>query len=158
MVAVFVVVFVTAFNDWRKEKQFRGLRDCIEDQRTTSVMRNGVMKQVNIRDLLVGDICCIKYGDLIPADGLIVQASDLKIDESSLTGESTLVKKDQLNDPIILSGFFLFLDMLLDFLIKIEQFSKRKQRYGRKCSFSCTCRRFELSNRHHYETNGSCQR
>jgi Ca2+ transporting ATPase len=104
MIAVLVVVFVTAFNDWRKEKQFRGLRDCIEDQRTTSVIRNGTIKQLNIRELLVGDICLIKYGDLIPADGVIVQASDLNIDESSLTGETNLIKKDTTNDVIVLSG------------------------------------------------------
>lgn len=104
MVAVLVVVFVTAFNDWRKEKQFRGLRDCIEDHRVTSVIRNGVVKQINIRDLVVGDLCCIKYGDLIPADGLIVQASDFNVDESSLTGETNLIKKDALNNSIILSG------------------------------------------------------
>lgn len=104
MVAVFVVVFVTAFNDWRKERQFRGLRDCIEDHRVTSVIRNGTIKQINIRDLLVGDICCIKYGDLIPADGLIVQASDFNVDESSLTGETNLVKKNPDTDSIILSG------------------------------------------------------
>lgn len=107
MVAVFVVVFVTAFNDWRKEKQFRGLRDCIEDQLTTSVVRNGLVQQINIRDLVVGDVCCIKYGDLIPADGLVVQASDFNVDESSLTGETNLIKKDPVNNAIILSGLFL---------------------------------------------------
>ena len=104
MIAVLVVVFVTAFNDWRKEKQFRGLRDCIEEQRTTSVIRNGAVKQLNIRDLLVGDLCLIKYGDLIPADGLVVQASDLKVDESSMTGETNLIKKDTARDVILLSG------------------------------------------------------
>lgn len=109
MVAVFVVVFVTAFNDWRKEKQFRGLRDCIEDQRTTSVVRNGLVQQINIHDLVVGDVCCIKYGDLIPADGLVVQASDFNVDESSLTGETNLIKKDSANNAIILSGLFLSL-------------------------------------------------
>lgn len=99
-----MVVLVTALNDWRKEKQFRGLRDFIEDQRMTSVIRNGVVQQLNIRDLLVGDICCIKYGDLIPADGLVVHSNELNVDESSLTGETNLINKSLQTSPIVLSG------------------------------------------------------
>jgi P-type Ca2+ transporter type 2B len=101
--AIIVVVFVTAFNDWRKEKQFRGLQDRIEKESMASVLRNGNVKQINIKDIVVGDICLIKYGDSLPADGIVVQSSDLKIDESSLTGETDLVKKNE-KDVLLLSG------------------------------------------------------
>lgn len=96
---------MTAFNDWRKEKQFRGLQDRIEKESTTSVVRNGQVEHINIKDLVVGDLCCIKYGDLLPADGILVHSNDLKIDESSLTGETDLVNKNE-NDVILLSGNF----------------------------------------------------
>ena len=43
-------------------------------------------------------------GDLLPADGVLIQGNDLKIDESSLTGESDHVKKTQTKDPMLLSG------------------------------------------------------
>jgi P-type E1-E2 ATPase len=43
-------------------------------------------------------------GDLLPADGIIIQSNDLKIDESSLTGESDHVKKGENIDPMLLSG------------------------------------------------------
>lgn len=43
-------------------------------------------------------------GDLLPADGLLIQSNDLKVDESSLTGESDLVKKSIERDPMLLSG------------------------------------------------------
>ena len=43
-------------------------------------------------------------GDLLPADGLIIQSNDLKVDESSLTGESDHVKKGENVDPLLLSG------------------------------------------------------
>ena len=43
-------------------------------------------------------------GDLLPADGLLIQSNDLKVDESSLTGESDLVKKGGHRDPALLSG------------------------------------------------------
>jgi Ca2+ transporting ATPase len=102
-IAIIVVVFVTAFNDWRKEKQFRGLQDRIEKESNAAVIRNGKVIQINIKDLVVGDLCCIKYGDLLPADGVVVQSSDIKIDESSLTGETDLIKKNE-NDVSLLAG------------------------------------------------------
>ena len=46
----------------------------------------------------------VKYGDLLPADGVVLQSNDLKIDESSLTGESDHVKKGVDCDPMVLSG------------------------------------------------------
>ena len=104
ILAVFIVVFMTAFNDWRKERQFRGLKNRIESDNLTSVVRNGVVTQIHIKDLVVGDVCCIKYGDLIPADGVVTESNDLKIDESSLTGETDLVKKSTNSNIVILSG------------------------------------------------------
>lgn len=43
-------------------------------------------------------------GDLLPSDGVLIQGNDLKIDESSLTGESDQVKKAADKDPMLLSG------------------------------------------------------
>lgn len=43
-------------------------------------------------------------GDLLPADGILIQGNDLKIDESSLTGESDQVRKSMEKDPMLLSG------------------------------------------------------
>lgn len=47
-------------------------------------------------------------GDLLPADGILIQGNDLKIDESSLTGESDHVRKSADKDPMLLSGESLF--------------------------------------------------
>jgi len=46
--------------------------------------------------------CCT--GDLLPVDGIVLQCNDLKVDESSLTGESDHVKKGENIDPVLLSG------------------------------------------------------
>lgn len=46
----------------------------------------------------------LQPGDLLPADGLFIQGNDLKIDESSLTGESDQVRKSVDKDPMLLSG------------------------------------------------------
>lgn len=102
--SVIIVVLVTAFNDWSKEKQFRGLQSRIEQEQKFTVIRKGQVIQIPVAELVTGDIAQIKYGDLLPADGILIQGNDLKIDESSLTGESDQVKKSLEKDPMLLSG------------------------------------------------------
>ncbi|XP_062608894.1 plasma membrane calcium-transporting ATPase 2-like isoform X4 [Saccostrea cucullata] len=102
--AVVVVVLVTAFNDYQKEKQFRGLQSKIEHEHQFSVIRGGQDKNIPVGEIVVGDIAQVKYGDLLPADGLLIQSNDLKVDESSLTGESDHVKKGVKTDPMMFSG------------------------------------------------------
>nr|XP_029132603.1 plasma membrane calcium-transporting ATPase 2-like isoform X3 [Labrus bergylta] len=102
--SVIIVVLVTAFNDWSKEKQFRGLQSRIEQEQKFTVIRKGQVIQIPVAELVVGDIAQIKYGDLLPADGILIQGNDLKIDESSLTGESDHVRKSMEKDPMLLSG------------------------------------------------------
>ncbi|XP_043863048.1 plasma membrane calcium-transporting ATPase 1 isoform X9 [Drosophila mojavensis] len=104
LISVIVVVIVTAFNDYSKERQFRGLQSRIEGEHKFSVIRGGEVCQISVGDILVGDIAQIKYGDLLPADGCLIQSNDLKVDESSLTGESDHVKKGPDTDPMVLSG------------------------------------------------------
>ncbi|XP_020558812.1 plasma membrane calcium-transporting ATPase 2 isoform X2 [Oryzias latipes] len=104
LLSVVCVVIVTAFNDWSKEKQFRGLQSRIEQEQKFQVVRGSQVIQLPVADILVGDIAQIKYGDLLPADGVLIQGNDLKIDESSLTGESDHVKKAADKDPMLLSG------------------------------------------------------
>lgn len=76
----------------------------IETKHKFSVIRNGVSLDIVIHELVVGDIARIKYGDILPADGILIQSNDLKIDESSFTGESEYIKKNVETDPILLSG------------------------------------------------------
>ena len=63
---------------------------CLLGRRTTS------LKEFLTRVLVLGD--------LLPSDGVIIQSNDLKVDESSLTGESDHVKKGVATDPMILAG------------------------------------------------------
>uniref|UniRef100_A0A0K0DNW9 P-type Ca(2+) transporter n=1 Tax=Angiostrongylus cantonensis TaxID=6313 RepID=A0A0K0DNW9_ANGCA len=62
LVAVIVVVLVTALNDWSKEKQFRGLQSKIETEHRFSVIRDGQPIDIVVNELVVGDIARVKYG------------------------------------------------------------------------------------------------
>ena len=53
---------MTAFNDWSKEKQFRGLQSRIEQEQKFTVVRGGQVIQIPVAEIVVGDIAQIKYG------------------------------------------------------------------------------------------------
>ncbi|XP_027488782.1 plasma membrane calcium-transporting ATPase 3-like, partial [Corapipo altera] len=104
LLSVACVVLVTASNDWSKERQFRGLQSRLEQEQRVAVLRRGRLAQLPTAELVVGDIVQVKYGDLLPADGVLIQGNDLKVDESALTGESDHVRKGPDRDPLLLSG------------------------------------------------------
>lgn len=62
LLSVVCVVLVTAFNDWSKEKQFRGLQSRIEQEQKFQVVRGSQVIQLPVSDIAVGDIAQIKYG------------------------------------------------------------------------------------------------
>ena len=63
-----------------------------------SVLRNGTVVQLPARELVPGDIVLLEAGDVVPADGRIIECAGLKIDESTLTGES--LSSDKIIDAI----------------------------------------------------------
>ncbi|VAI56225.1 unnamed protein product [Triticum turgidum subsp. durum] len=67
------------------------------------VIRGGRRIQVSIFDIVVGDVVALKIGDQVPADGILISGHSLAIDESSMTGESKIVLKDQ-KSPFLMGG------------------------------------------------------
>ncbi|POM61700.1 Calcium-translocating P-type ATPase, PMCA-type, partial [Phytophthora palmivora] len=96
------VTLVTAVNDYQKEQQFRSLNAVKEDEKI-KVIRNGAPTEVSKWNLLVGDIVRVDLGDIIPADGMVFDEKELKMDESAMTGESDLLTKNR-DNPFLLSG------------------------------------------------------
>lgn len=102
-VAVFVVAFVGALNDFQKDQQFRKL-NAQKEVFDVSVIRDGKETLVKNSELVVGDILVLNTGDRVTADGLLFYNNDLIIDEASLTGESEPLKKRVDKDPFCRSG------------------------------------------------------
>ncbi len=62
--------------------------------RKSKVIREGKTEEINAEDLVPGDIVILEAGNYVPADSRIIEAHNLKIEESSLTGETESVTKD----------------------------------------------------------------
>jgi len=58
------------------------------------VLRDGTAIQLPARELVVGDVILLEAGDMVPADGRLIENASLKVDESALTGESLAVEKN----------------------------------------------------------------
>ena len=73
LVAVVLVVFITALNDWTKDRQFRGLQKKLDSDSRFSVIRDGDLLELPLAELVVGDVAQFKYGNTFPVDGLLIQ-------------------------------------------------------------------------------------
>ena len=94
IVAVVIVVLVGSITDYKKELKFHELNDIQNSETKYTVVRNGISSDLVSDDLLVGDIVNVTYGDILPADMILIEGNGIKMDESSLTGESDTVKKE----------------------------------------------------------------
>ncbi|CAD8079316.1 unnamed protein product [Paramecium sonneborni] len=97
LIGVLIIVLVLAGNCYVKDQKFKRM-DVIIKNRNVNVKRRGKTVSINIDKLVVGDIMIIDTGEKIPVDGIVIESSDLRVDESSINGESKLIKK---NIPII---------------------------------------------------------
>jgi calcium-translocating P-type ATPase len=104
LAAIFVVSLVTAANDYQKESQFRQLSAAVDEAADVVVRRGDVYWQIAVQEIVVGDLVSLETGDAVPCDGVLVQADQLTVDESALTGEPEEVEKTADGDCFVLSG------------------------------------------------------
>lgn len=91
LLAVVIIVLVTAVNDYNKERQFMKLNAKKEDRQVV-VFRDGEKTYIPIGDLLVGDLLFLETGEILAADCILIHG-ECEADESSVTGESKTIKK-----------------------------------------------------------------
>lgn len=83
--------FIGAVQERKAESSLEALKNLAAP--VTKVLRNGVVSEIPTRELVPGDIVILETGAVIPADIRLIEAVNLKIQESSLTGESVPVDK-----------------------------------------------------------------
>ncbi len=95
-IAICLATLVSTFSEYRNENAFQKLQE--EASRImVKTYRNGVIAEVAINDIVVGDAILLQSGDKIPADGIIIDG-DIKVDQSVLNGESREAKKKAIPD------------------------------------------------------------
>ncbi len=102
-----IVAFSVALGfiqEFRAEKALDALRRLASPEAT--VVRGGRERDIPSREVVPGDLITLGVGDVVPADGRVVQGSNLQIDEAALTGESSPTGKstDQLPDEAVSVG------------------------------------------------------
>lgn len=92
IVVVIINSIIGFFQEYRAENAMAKLKSLVST--VTHVKRDGNISRIPGEKLTIGDIVILEEGDKVPADLILIESYDLYVDESSLTGESNLVKKD----------------------------------------------------------------
>ncbi len=94
-IVIFFVITINAclgtYQYFKAEKSLDSLK--MLSSPTSNVLRNGNMMVIPSKDLVCGDIVLVNAGDLISADGRIIEENGFEVNESALTGESSPVSK-----------------------------------------------------------------
>lgn len=80
------------FQEYRAEKALEALKQLTAP--TTTVLRDGKIKEIPAREVVPGDVIILNTGDRVPADARLIESINLMTDEASLTGESQPVPKE----------------------------------------------------------------
>ena len=91
---ILAIVLATTIGFWFEmdaAKKFNVLT-ALGEESPVKVRRDGKVIEIARKDVVVGDVVIIEVGDEIPADGTLIESTDLQIDESSLTGEPIITK------------------------------------------------------------------
>ena len=95
-ITILIIVIVNAIlgfvQEFRTEKSLEALQEMAAP--TCKAIRDGNIKVINSRELTIGDVVILEAGDRIPADGTFIDAANMVVDESLLTGESVGISKD----------------------------------------------------------------
>ena len=90
--AVFIVTAISSSLNYNEQLQFQKLK-AENQKKKVIVIRNGIEKEIDDEELLVGDLLVLKIGEIITVDGIFVSNNFIITDESAINGESDLIKK-----------------------------------------------------------------
>src|SRR4051794_17596164 len=91
LAAVFLVIGITLYEEYKTERALDALRDLSSPH--ALVIRDGTIKRIPGREVVCGDVTILREGGRVPADAVVDSSWNLLVDESLLTGESVPVRK-----------------------------------------------------------------
>ncbi|MBV7389622.1 cation-translocating P-type ATPase [Enterococcus sp. ALS3] len=91
LVFVVVIIAIEVIQEWKTDQTLNALKDLSAPK--IKVVRDGQTSEILSQELVPGDLMLIEEGVKVPADGFVIKANDLRINESSLTGEAEAVWK-----------------------------------------------------------------
>ena len=95
IIVIYILVATSTLLDFieefRSNKTAEKLKELVSTN--TTVIRNGKKEKISIKDLTINDIVLLSAGDMVPADLKVIEATDLFVRQSTLTGESDAIKK-----------------------------------------------------------------
>jgi Ca2+-transporting ATPase len=100
LAATAVVAAISIFQELRSTHALKALRKLNEPR--SSVLRDGILKDLAVEEIVPGDIIRIEEGERVPADALVIRCNDLSVNESIVTGESIPVSKSSSNGQNLL--------------------------------------------------------
>lgn len=112
-IAILIVVTVNGIfsflQEYKSDRAVEALKKMLA--RTSRVMRDGLVTEIDAEGLVPGDVILLEEGDIVPADSRLVEAFEVEVDNSSLTGESSSAKRYKSDQPVLLTGKFLWIEL-----------------------------------------------
>lgn len=112
-IAILIVVTVNGIfsflQEYKSDRAVEALKKLMA--RTSRVVRDGAVGEIDAENLVPGDVILLEEGDIVPADSRLVEAFEVEVDNSSLTGESTSAKRYKSDKPVLLEGKFLWMEL-----------------------------------------------
>ncbi|MDY3359584.1 MAG: cation-translocating P-type ATPase [Clostridium celatum] len=96
-ISVLLVTGISAKTEIASDNEYRKLKDSTKKD-VCKVHRDGKVVEIEVNELVVGDMVILQSGDKIPADGYLYEG-DLRVDNSALNGEAEECKKIAVDDP-----------------------------------------------------------
>ncbi len=84
--AIFLATGIGFYFEYDANKKF-DLLNAVGEETPVTVIRNGKVREIPRKEIVVGDIVVLNTGEEIPADGILLEAISLQVNESNLTGE-----------------------------------------------------------------------
>ena len=105
MIAILLNTVIGFIQEYRSQKAVEMLKSLITKEAT--VKRDSKIQKIESSELTVGDIVILEEGDKSPADLILIEANNLNVDESYLTGESEAISKEK-RDEVYMDSSILF--------------------------------------------------